>query len=66
MSISHDLLELLVCPACHAKLELKSDGSGLKCTNCLRVYPIRDELPVMLVDEATIEDDDRNKPPQAI
>jgi len=66
MPISHDLLELLVCPACHARVELKSDGSGLKCTNCLRVYPIRDEIPVMLVDEATIEDDDRDKPLPAI
>ena len=50
----------IVCPACHAGVELKSDGSGLKCVNCLRVYPIRDEIPVMLVDEATIEDDDRD------
>ena len=59
MPISHDLLELLACPACHARVVLKSDGTGLKCVNCLRVYPIRDEIPVMLVDEATIEDDDR-------
>ncbi|MFN7949617.1 MAG: Trm112 family protein [Blastocatellia bacterium] len=56
MPVSPDLLEILVCPACKAKVELKADGSGLKCIACHRVYPIRDEIPVMLVDEASIED----------
>ena len=56
MPISPYLLEILVCPACKAKVELKADGSGLKCLACHRVYPIRDEIPVMLVDEASIED----------
>jgi len=57
MAISQDLLEILACPACKAKVELRPDGSGLKCVECKRVYPIRDDIPVMLVDEATIEDD---------
>ncbi|HET6647445.1 MAG TPA: Trm112 family protein [Pyrinomonadaceae bacterium] len=57
MAISHDLLEILACPACKAKVELKPDGSALKCVECKRVYPIRDDIPVMLIDEATIEDD---------
>jgi uncharacterized protein YbaR (Trm112 family) len=57
MAISEQLLEILVCPACHAKLDLKADGSGLKCVSCRRVYPIRDDIPVMLIDEATIEDE---------
>jgi uncharacterized protein YbaR (Trm112 family) len=56
MAISQDLLDILVCPVDKAKLELKSDGSGLKCVECKRVYPIRDDIPVMLVDEATIEE----------
>lgn len=55
MAISKELLEVLVCPVCKAPVELKSDGSGLKCTECKRVYPIRDDIPVMLVDQATIE-----------
>ncbi len=38
------------------KVELKPDGSALKCVECRRVYPIRDDIPVMLIDEATIED----------
>ena len=57
MAISEQLLEILVCPACHAKVELKPEGSGLKCVACRRVYPIRDDIPVMLIDEATIEDE---------
>ena len=57
MAISAELLEILVCPKDHAKLELKPDGTGLKCVECKRVYPIRDDIPVMLIDEATIEDE---------
>jgi hypothetical protein len=56
MAISKDLLEILVCPICKATVEVKSDQSGLKCVECHRVYPIRDEIPVMLVEEAKIED----------
>ena len=50
------LLDILVCPLCKATLEVKSDGSGLKCVECKRVYPVRDDIPVMLVDEARIEE----------
>ena len=57
MAVSEQLLEILVCPACHAKVELKADGSGLKCAGCNRVYPIRDDIPVMLIDEATVEEE---------
>lgn len=57
MAISQELLDILACPACKAKVELKLDGSGLKCVKCKRVYPIRDDIPVMLIDEATVEDE---------
>jgi uncharacterized protein len=56
MALSKDLLEILVCPLCKADLELKPDESGLKCTQCKRVYPVRDDIPVMLIDEAKIEE----------
>lgn len=56
MAISKELLEILVCPLDKAPLDLKSDESGLKCTQCKRVYPIRDDIPVMLVDEAVVEE----------
>ncbi len=57
MSIPEDLLEILVCPACRAKVELKADGSALKCVECRRVYPVRDGIPAMVVEEATVEDE---------
>jgi uncharacterized protein len=56
MAISKELLEILVCPLCKAALEMKPDGSGLKCVQCHRVYLIRDDIPVMLIDEARIEE----------
>ena len=56
MAVSQELLEILACPACKAKVELKPDGKALKCVECKRVYPIRDDIPVMLIDEATIEE----------
>ena len=56
MAISKDLLEILVCPLCKAPVEMKQDETGLKCVQCKRVYPIRDDIPVMLVDEARIEE----------
>ena len=56
MPISKELLEILVCPVCKATLELKADQSGLKCVECRRVYPVRDDIPVMLVDEAKVEE----------
>ncbi|MGH9620289.1 MAG: HEPN domain-containing protein [Bryobacteraceae bacterium] len=55
MAISEELLEILVCPVCKGKVILKEDGSGLKCVQCKRVYPVRDDIPVMLVDQAKIE-----------
>ena len=54
MAISKDLLEILVCPLCKESVVLLDDQSGLKCPACNRVYPIRDDIPVMLVDEAKV------------
>ena len=56
MAISEALLEILVCPACKSKLELKPDSSGLRCVACHRLYPIRDGIPIMLVNEARIDE----------
>jgi LSD1 subclass zinc finger protein len=55
MPISQDLLDILVCPICKVPVKYTSDQSGLKCASCRRVYPIKDEIPVMLPEEATIE-----------
>lgn len=56
MAVSQDLLDILVCPVCKEPVRLSEDKTGLKCSACKRVYPIRDDIPVMLVDEARIED----------
>jgi uncharacterized protein YbaR (Trm112 family) len=53
--ISPELLEILVCPVDKKPLVVKNDGQSLKCTECRRVYPVRDDIPVMLVDEAVID-----------
>jgi uncharacterized protein YbaR (Trm112 family) len=56
MPISKDLLDILVCPDDKSELEMKPDQSGLKCVKCKRVYPIREDIPVMLIDEAKVEE----------
>ncbi|MDX2041112.1 MAG: Trm112 family protein [Acidobacteriota bacterium] len=55
MNINPDFLEILRCPFCKSRVEPKADGKGLKCEVCFRVYPIRDDIPIMIVEEATIE-----------
>lgn len=55
MNLNPDFLAILRCPFCKSKVELKADGSGLKCETCHRVYPIRDEIPILIIEEATIE-----------
>lgn len=55
MAVNPELLEILVCPLCKTPVKLTSDEKGLKCATCRRVYPIKDNIPVMLVDEARIE-----------
>lgn len=55
MGVSKELLDILVCPLCKTPVKLTADEKGLKCATCHRVYPIRDNIPVMLVDEARVE-----------
>ncbi len=55
MAVNPALLEILVCPLCKVSVKLTPDGQGLKCGQCHRVYPIKDDIPVMLVDEAKVE-----------
>lgn len=55
MAINKELLEILVCPLCKAPVVPTPDEQGLKCPQCRRVYPIRDGIPTMIVDEARVE-----------
>lgn len=58
MNLSPDFLAIVRCPACQARVALNADNSGLKCEGCHRVYPVRDDIPIMLVNEAQIEPED--------
>jgi uncharacterized protein len=55
MAIPRELLEILVCPLCKTPVKFTVDNSGLKCETCRRVYPVRDDIPVMLPEEAKFE-----------
>lgn len=54
MPIPKEILAILACPECKKPVHPLPDGSGYKCEACRRVYPVRDDIPVMLVEEATI------------
>ncbi len=53
--IAKELLEILVCPACKQALEYRQNPESLKCTQCHRVYAVKDDIPIMLIDESTVE-----------
>lgn len=50
--LSNELLEILACPQCHASLESLNNDEGLACATCGLVFPVRDSIPVMLLEEA--------------
>ena len=57
MALDPELLEILACPNCRTPVRLVKNETALKCDQCHRVYPIKDDIPVMLIDEATVEKD---------
>lgn len=52
MSIDKQLLDILACPKCKGDIKLTEKGDGLICGKCKLIYPIKDDIPVMLIDEA--------------
>lgn len=52
MNLDPALLEILACPNCRADLRPDDEASELVCTGCGYAYPVRDDIPVLLVDEA--------------
>ncbi|MDR3631853.1 MAG: Trm112 family protein [Desulfocapsaceae bacterium] len=50
--INEDLLDILVCPQCKGTIQLNSTADGLVCMHCRLVYEIRDDIPVMIIEEA--------------
>jgi len=52
MPIASELLEILACPKCKGDIALTPRGDGLVCAKCAVVYPIREDIPIMLIEEA--------------
>jgi uncharacterized protein len=52
MGISKELLEILVCPKCKGELRLNQTQDGLICERCRLLYEVREDIPIMLIDEA--------------
>ncbi len=52
MTLSPQLLAVLVCPRCKGPLDYREAEQALDCARCRVRYPVRDEIPIMLVDEA--------------
>jgi len=57
--IDRELLELLACPACKADVRLENDR--IVCSKCGRRYPIKDDIPIMLIDEAELPGNAKNE-----
>jgi uncharacterized protein YbaR (Trm112 family) len=53
MPVDPRLLEILICPACSGEIREIAAEEGLECAACARIYPVRDGIPVMLVEEAS-------------
>jgi len=64
MPIDRELLEILACPACRTEVEQTTDGTALICHSCRRRYAIVDDIPIMLIEEATIEPEMDPKSPR--
>ena len=57
MAIDKELLEILACPACKSDVKYDEVKNQICCTNpqCRRKYPVKDDIPVMLIEESTID-----------
>ncbi|MCK5507679.1 MAG: Trm112 family protein [Desulfobacterales bacterium] len=52
MALSEELLNILACPKCKGDIYINDTNDGLICDNCKLLYEIRDDIPIMLIDEA--------------
>lgn len=60
MPIDKELLDILACPKCKGDIYLTQDGNGLICKACKLMYEIKDDIPIMLIDEAIKLDENLN------
>ncbi len=59
--IDKKLLDILACPACKGEIEYDEKNEKLICQECGRRYPIRDGIPVMLIDEAELPEEGKKE-----
>ena len=52
MAINKELLDILACPKCKGNVHLNEKEDGIICDSCKLMYPVRDDIPIMLIDEA--------------
>jgi hypothetical protein len=52
MALNKELLDILACPQCKGDIRLDESETGLICDNCRLLYEIKDDIPIMLIDEA--------------
>lgn len=52
MAVSKELLEILVCPKCKGQVQLNETQDGLICEACKLLYEIKEDIPIMLIDQA--------------
>ncbi|WP_419786047.1 Trm112 family protein [Pseudodesulfovibrio sp.] len=57
MALKKELVEILACPKCKGSVAETPAGDGLACSACKVVYPVRDDIPIMLVDQAVPDKD---------
>ncbi|WP_319470551.1 Trm112 family protein [uncultured Pseudodesulfovibrio sp.] len=57
MTLKKELIDILACPKCKGKVAVTPGEDGLACRKCGVIYPVRDEIPIMLVDQAVPEKD---------
>jgi hypothetical protein len=57
--IDKELLEILACPLC--KTDVKLEDDKIVCTKCGRRYPVRDDIPIMLIDEAELPEGEKKE-----
>ncbi len=61
--IDKELLKILACPAC--KSDVRLEGNRIVCAKCSRRYPIKDGIPIMLIDEADMSEAKKKERPDA-
>jgi uncharacterized protein len=55
MAVDKELLAILACPVCKTEVTYNEEKQQISCAKCGRKYPVKDDIPIMLVDQATTD-----------